>query len=210
MGPLLRQMGLVMVVACVGSGLSGQAGAVRLLYSMGRDGVVPRTIFGRLDARGCPAWNTAILGASSLAGAWLVSYERAAEVLNFGAFLGFPGVNAAAIREYSFRRRTPGEVNWWLDLAIPELGFLCGLAIWLNLARPAQVAGGIWLLAGIVCLAILTRGFCRPPASLDLAEGPAGPLAAAASERPVSPSASLCIALFPLVKMNISVKPSPH
>ena len=184
---LFQAMGLVMVVACVGSGLAGQAGAARLLYSMGRDGVLPRTVFGRLDARGCPAWNTMILGALSLAGAWLVSYERAAEVLNFGAFLGFLGVNAAALREYGFRRRAPGAARWWLDFAIPALGFIFCLVIWLNLSRPAQVVGGIWLLAGIVYLAILTRGFRRPPASLDFAEDTAGPRSEAASGQPAPP-----------------------
>jgi len=48
-----------------------------------------------VDAKwGIPAFNNAFLGVLSFPGAWLISYERAAEVLNFGAFLGFLGVNA--------------------------------------------------------------------------------------------------------------------
>ena len=35
-------MALVLVVACLGSGLAGQAGAARLLYGMGRENVLPR------------------------------------------------------------------------------------------------------------------------------------------------------------------------
>jgi hypothetical protein len=34
----------------------------------------------------------------------------------------------------------------------------------------AKIIGAAWLLAGIVYLAVLTRGFRRPPAQLDFAE----------------------------------------
>ena len=38
---LFQAMALVLVVACLGSGLAGQAGAARLLYGMGRESVLP-------------------------------------------------------------------------------------------------------------------------------------------------------------------------
>ena len=168
---LFQAMGATVVVACVGSGLSGLAGAARLLYSMGRDRVLPREVFGRLEAkRGIPAFNIVFLGALSFLGAWLISYERAAEVLNFGAFLGFLGVNAAAFWEYGIRRREGRTRRWWMDFAAPAVGFVFCLVIWLNLARPAQIAGGAWLLAGIVYLGFRTRGFCSSPVSLDFSE----------------------------------------
>ena len=48
-GPWLFQaMAIALFVACVGSALTGQVGAARLLYGMGRDGVLPRRTFGRL------------------------------------------------------------------------------------------------------------------------------------------------------------------
>lgn len=53
---LFQAMALVLVVACLGSGLAGQAGAARLLYGMGREGVLPRRIFGHLSPE--PAFPT--------------------------------------------------------------------------------------------------------------------------------------------------------
>jgi len=168
---LFQAMGATVVVACIGSGLSGQAGAARLLYSMGRDGVLPRGLFGRLDEkRGIPAFNIILLGVLSFFGAWLISYERAAEVLNFGAFLGFLGVNAAAFWEYGLRRPDGHTRRWFMDYVVPAAGFVFCLIIWLNLSHAAKIAGGAWLLAGIVYLALLTRGFRTSPVSLDFSE----------------------------------------
>lgn len=172
---LFQAMGAILAVACIGSGLAGQAGAARLLYSMGRDGVLPRGVFGRLDPRrDIPAFNIVLLGALSLLGAWLISYQRAAEVLNFGAFLGFMGVNAAALCEYGIRRRGGHGRRWFADFVAPGLGFAFCLLIWLNLSRPAQIAGGAWLLAGIVYLALRTRGFRAAPVMLDFSENAEG------------------------------------
>ena len=43
-GPLLFQaLGIVLILATIGAGLTGQVGAARLLFGMGRDNVVPRS-----------------------------------------------------------------------------------------------------------------------------------------------------------------------
>jgi amino acid transporter len=165
---LFQAMGATVVVACIGSGLSGQAGAARLLYSMGRDGVLPRGWFGRLSEKsGIPAFNILLLGGLSFLGAWLISYAHAAEVLNFGAFLGFLGVNAAAFCEYGIHRPDSHARRWFMDFVVPAAGFVFCLVIWLSLSGVARTAGVVWLLAGIVYLAVLTRGFRAAPAMLD-------------------------------------------
>jgi amino acid transporter len=164
---LFQAMGVILIVACLGSGLTGQVGAARLLYSMGREQVLPRVPFGHLDPNtGIPSYNILFIGGLSLGGSLLIRYELAAEVLNFGAFLAFMGVNLATMREYYFRRRE-GKPGLLSDLAVPGLGFLFCLVIWLSLPRPAMVAGGIWLLAGLVYNGIKSRGFRVQPAMLD-------------------------------------------
>ena len=35
----------------------------------------------------------------------IISYQGAAELLNFGAFLGFMGVNLAAVRQFYFHKK---------------------------------------------------------------------------------------------------------
>lgn len=168
--PLFHAMGIVLIVACFGSGITGQAGLARLMFSMGRDRLLPGRFFAHVNARsGVPSYNVVAIGVLSLAGALLLPYEQAAELLNFGAFLGFMGVNLAVIREYLFRRPEGRKPQWIVDLVIPGLGFLFCLVIWLSLPHPAQIAGGVWLLGGIVYLAFVTKGFRFLPRSLGFA-----------------------------------------
>jgi amino acid transporter len=165
---LFQAMAFTLVVACVGSTLTGQVGAARLLYGMGRDGVLPRRTFGRLNPKtNTPAFNIVLIGIITLLGALTLSYEHAAEVLNFGAFLAFMGVNAAVVKTFYFENRNR---NLLRDVIAPSAGFLFCATIWWSLPGPAKWIGGAWVLAGTAYLAILTRGFRKPPAQLNFAE----------------------------------------
>jgi len=62
----------------------------------------------------------------------LLSLEHAGELLNFGAFLAFMGVNLAVIRQYYFLRRR-GERRFLADAMVPLVGFLFCFGIWLSL-----------------------------------------------------------------------------
>jgi amino acid transporter len=167
---LFQAMALIMVVACLGSGLAGQVGAARLLYGMGRENVLPRRLFGHLAPRtGIPNYNVLLISALTLAALPLIDYEQAATLLNFGAFLAFMGVNLATVAEYYFRRRE-GKPGLVADLLVPGLGFLFCLAIWLSLPTPAQIAGGIWLLIGLVYDAVKSRGFRVRPVPIDFSD----------------------------------------
>jgi putrescine importer len=167
---LLVAIAVVMAVTCFGSGLTSQVGAARLLYGMGRDNVLPRAVFGRLDRHNSPALNIWLIGAAALAGAFLLNYERATELINFGAFLAFMGVNAAAIRVYWFNPPPDYRRQWLTDLAVPALAFLFCFWIWWSLPKPAQIVGGIWFVLGVLYAAIRTRGFRRRPATIDFSE----------------------------------------
>jgi len=161
---------LIMVVASLGSALTGQVGAARILFGMGRDGALPK-VLAKLDRRNNPALNIALIGGVSLLGALLLDYESAANLVNFGAFLAFLGVNASVIREYFFRP-PPGRPRniqtICSDLLLPGLGFVfCGW-LWFHLPNSAKIVGGIWCAAGIIYTAIRTRGFSTPPKMIDL------------------------------------------
>lgn len=166
---LFNAMAVILAVACLGSGLTGQVGAARVLFGMGRDNALPGKFFARLNPkRNTPDWNIWLIGILALAGALWLNYERAAEVLNFGAFLAFMGVNAAVVREFFFRPPAGHKRNWLFDLASPALGFLFCLVIWLSLPAPAKIVGGIWCAVGLTYAAINTRGFRRQPVMMDL------------------------------------------
>ena len=167
---LFQAFALILLVANLGAGLSAQAGVSRLLYGMGRDGVLPSRIFGHLNGRRIPAYNIWITGAAVLIGAFILNYERAAEVINFGAFLAFMGVNAAAIRKFHLEQTKVGFRSLMSDLAAPAGGFVFCAAIWIGLPAPSKIIGGLWFVAGILYSAIKTKGFQTAPAMLDLSE----------------------------------------
>jgi putrescine importer len=171
-GPLLFQaLGIILILAAVGAGLTGQVGAARLLFGMGRDNVLPRRVFAYLDPkRNTPTRNILLIGVVAYIGALFVSYEQAGEILNFGAFLAFMGVNLATFWQFGVVRQ-PGRKRRWLgDIVIPLLGFLFCLWIWLGLKMPAKIVGGLWLTVGFAYSAIKTRGFRDRPIMVDFSE----------------------------------------
>lgn len=166
---LFLAMTLVVIVAVTGSGLTAQASASRLLFGLGRDNVLPRKVFTYLDPkRNTPQFNIWVTGLLALGGSMAMGYEVTAEILTLAAFLGFMGVNLAAIKQLYFmgghRRRV------LTDALMPGLGALFCLAICWGFARPAKIAGGVWLLATVVYDAIRTHGFRLRPAMLQLDE----------------------------------------
>ena len=147
-----------LLVANIGSGTSAHLGAARLLYGMGRSNALPRSFFGAIDARrNIPRNNVLFVGALALAGGLSLTYQLGAEMLNFGAFIAFMGVNLSAFMRYWVR----ADDRRWSNFVLPLLGFLICLYLWLSLRWPAKVAGGLWLGAGVVFGAIKTRGFRR-------------------------------------------------
>lgn len=162
--PLFTVVGFTLLLANFGSGLGAQLGAARLLYGMGRSNALPKSFFGAVDAKHrVPRNNVLFIGAVVLIGSFFLSYGLGAEMLNFGALIAFMGVNAAALLRYFVRAE---EKKLW-NLIPPVLGFLICLGLWLNLSRPAQIVGGIWMVAGILFGVWKTRGF-REPLSFEL------------------------------------------
>ena len=156
-GPaLFVTVNLALLIATVGSGTGSHLAAGRLLYGMGRDNAIPSRFFSALDPRTqIPRNNILLVGALALAGAFSVSYQLGAELLNFGAFIGFMGVNIAAFVRYYVR----AERRTFLNLAPPLIGFVVCLYIWWSLRPVAKIAGLAWLAAGLLYGAWKTRGF---------------------------------------------------
>jgi amino acid transporter len=144
---LFHLLNATLLIANMGSGMAAQFGAARLLYGMGRANALPRKLFGAIDAKsGIPRNNVLIVGACTLLGAFLMTYESGAELLNFGAFIAFMGVNAAAFIHYKFR----SSEKVFLPATMPVLGFVVSAFIWANLNHKAQWLGLAWIVVGLL------------------------------------------------------------
>jgi amino acid transporter len=153
-GPFLFQiLNATLLIANMGSGIAAQFGASRLLYGMGRSGSLPR-FFSVVDPRHhVPRNNVLLVGAAALAGAFLLTYEQGAELLNFGAFIAFIGVNTAALVHY--RLRSKEKVLF--PALIPLLGILICVFIWLHLNHSSQILGTAWLVIGLAVHWVMHR-----------------------------------------------------
>jgi hypothetical protein len=134
---------------------------------MGRANALPNRVFAAIDGRtGIPRNNVIIVGACTLAGAFLMTYQSGAELLNFGAFIAFMGVNAAALIHYKFRSKE----KVFLAATMPALGFLVSAFIWLNLNHNAQILGVIWIAIGIALHFVMRRAGAGPDKLLEIDE----------------------------------------
>jgi amino acid transporter len=165
--PMFHGLTLTLLVAGLASALTGQAGASRLLYGMGRDGLLSKRLFGHIDRRfSTPIRSIYFMSALSIVGIFLMRFEIAVELLNFGAFAGFILVNLSVIRYYYVdlrRRRGWQAMNY---LVFPTGGTLACTYLWMSLSVNARLAGFLWVGVGAIYLAVITRGFREQPKPL--------------------------------------------
>jgi putrescine importer len=159
---LFQLLNATLLIANMGSGIATQFGASRLLYGMGRGNALPAGFFGAVDAKaGIPRNNVLLVGVCMLAGVFLLTYGEGAELVNFGAFIAFMGVNLAALVHYKVRSK--GNVR--MALMVPLAGLLIDLFIWLNLSRSAQLLGALWIAVGLALYFAMRRSGAGPDKS---------------------------------------------
>lgn len=163
---LFHTINFILLVANIGSGMGSQLAAARLLYGMGRGDALPKKFFGAIEPkRRIPRNNVLAVGGFALVGAIVLessasrlgggAYEMGAQLLNFGAFIAFMGVNLSSFVHYCMRQK-----QWTASQILPPvLGFVICLFIWWNLSKPAMVVGGIWVAVGMAYGFLRTRGF---------------------------------------------------
>ena len=146
---LFTAYGVMLLISSIACGLAGHVGAARLLYSMGRDDVLPKKIFGHLSAKkGNPNYNIWIVGGLAYMGVLTIPWEHAAEIVTFGALLAFMGVNISALRHFWFSREAVGHRNFFVDAFVPGFGFVFCALLLLSLQTWTKYAGLAWLSAG--------------------------------------------------------------
>lgn len=171
-GPILfAAYGVMLLISSIACGLAGHVGAARLLYSMGRDDVLPKKIFGHLSPKKAnPIYNVWIVGVLAYIGVIAIPWERAAEIVTFGALLAFMGVNFVSLLHFWFAPEARGRRNFFVDAFIPGFGFVFCFVLLLSLQTWTKYAGLIWLVVGLAYGAYKTRGFTLRPKLFDFSE----------------------------------------
>ena len=173
-----QALAIVMVISsiagCLGSGLAGQVSVSRILYSMGRDGTLPR-VLGKLSPRfKTPAVATTAVSIVALSCLFL-SLDQAAFMISFGALAAFSMVNLSVIRAYIFPASGEAYRSPWGIIrfgVMPLIGLGLSIWLWTSLEPFTWVIGGIWAVIGVAILLFRTSFFRRPVPILNFAEEP--------------------------------------
>lgn len=148
-------------IACA---LSGQAAVIRIMYNMGRDNILPKKVFGRMNKRGVPVYNLMIVAAIGLLGILFAeSLISAVSLISFGAVTGFILVNISVPFYFIGKKGQRGAGAILKYGVMPIIGALICIVLWINIITTAKIVGFIWLAIGIIILAVKTRGFRQLP-----------------------------------------------
>lgn len=163
----------IYVVGAFGSGMTGQVSVSRILYAMGRDGMLPKPL-SRLHARfGTPIVAACVVSVFALSALFL-PLEVVAFMISFGALAAFAMVNLSVIRTHVFPkggRREPLTARQWIRyLVVPVIGFGLTIWLWTSLQAVTWLVGAIWVVIGLVIIAIVTGFFRRPVPKMDFSE----------------------------------------
>ena len=156
------------LVGATASALTSQASTARVLYSMARDGRLPRSFFGRLSERFKTPRNAIVLIAVIALLALVLDLEIVISVISFGALAAFSMVNLTVIKHFIIDERRRGARAIMQYLVLPVIGFALTIWLWLSLSGQALLIGAIWVGIGVVYLAVLTKGFRSMPKAIEV------------------------------------------
>ncbi|WP_458319544.1 APC family permease [Mycolicibacterium brisbanense] len=155
------------IIAGSASCLAVQLSTSRLLYIMGRDGVLSRRVFGYVNPRTLtPIYCVLVSGAMCFVGLNL-SLQTATGFINFGAFTAFTAVNVCVIAYYLRHRRTR-RLSTLGYVVLPAAGAMVSIYLLTQLSGTSLAIGLGWLAIGVAYLLWLTRGFRRPTPELSI------------------------------------------
>lgn len=150
-GPVLVAVFLAAYISgCLASAVASQASVSRILYAMGRDGVLPGRLFGVLSARyRTPVGAILVVALVSLV-SLVVSLDALASVISFGALFAFSLVNLSVVKRFAIddRRRTGRDLL--LFGGLPVIGFALTAWLWASLSLHAMIVGLAWMTTGIL------------------------------------------------------------
>jgi amino acid transporter len=139
---------LVIMAAC-----NVTTAASRLLYAMGRDGVLPKKFFGYLNPKyRTPTRPIFLVIIICVVGALLCDWSLIAEVVSFGGLFGFACVNLSVVSYFWIKKND--RTNPLRHLILPLIGFATVLFTVFNASIPCKILGVSWTAIGVIYLLI--------------------------------------------------------
>lgn len=158
------------VVATFASTAVSYASATRILYSMGRDGVLPRKVFAYISPRfNTPVFNIVIVASLSFF-VLLLDLVTVTSFVSFGALFAFTLVHLSVVFHYFKHARERTFMKVLSFVIVPSIGALTTALIFIVLDKRALLLGTGWVLFGLIYMMYITKMFTQPLPELSFAE----------------------------------------
>ena len=159
---------IMYIVATFASAIAAQSSASRVLYNMGRDGILPKKIFGYIHPkRKTPTAGIILVGAISYA-ILLIPLTDSFLLLSYGALIGFTMVNFSVFAHFWLKQKERGASAVLKYIIVPALGAAVCIASFISISSMGKIVGTSWLVLGFIILAISTKGFKIKPKDLNI------------------------------------------
>ena len=165
-GPVFRKILLIVNIVAIGIAniMNAQTATARMLYGMGRDGVIPR-IFGKVHPKYKTPWASAIfVGAGSLIVVLILNMSQLVRLVNFGALSSFILLNFAVFIFFFVKekkRNSFGEIVAYL--ICPWCGIAILIFVFTGFDTMTYVIGICWLIVGLIIGAVQSKGYKEVP-----------------------------------------------
>lgn len=164
-GLTFRKILLVVNIVAIGIAniMNAQTATARMLYGMGRDGVIPK-IFGKVHPKYKTPWASAIfVGIGSLILPFILSMSQLVRLVNFGALSSFVMLNFAVFLFFFIREKKRSGTDIVKYLICPWAGILILIYVFTGFDKMTYVVGIVWLIVGLIIGAIKSKGYKEVP-----------------------------------------------
>ena len=165
-GDLFMNIMLIINIVAIGIAniMNAQLAASRLLYSMGRDKVIP-SIFGKVHPKYQTPWVGAIfIGAVALVLSLVLTMADLATLVNFGALASFIMLNFAVFWFFFVREKQRRTVGDWVKFVVcPWLGIIILGYVFTGFDIMTYTLGVSWFVIGFIICAVKSKGFKEVP-----------------------------------------------
>lgn len=154
----------VMWICAIATGLAwgiadclvAQAAISRILFSMARDGFLPKPLAKVHRRFKTPHVSTLLVAAISLVITlgFTQGIQDLAELINFGALSAFIILNFTVIYYFMYKKKSK---KYFKHLVLPLIGFIVIGVVWFSLSASALKLGAIWVVVGIVLYIFITK-----------------------------------------------------
>ncbi|NEG40266.1 APC family permease [Bifidobacterium dentium] len=133
----------------------------RVIYAIGRDGILPKT-FGRLSAKfHTPVVATVTVAAITLLLSLTTNTDILGNMVSFGALFSFILLNLTVVWHLFVRNDDKSPKSVLKYLVSPLIGAAVSVWIFTGLGPLAWGVGAAWIAVGLAIIAVRTHGFTR-------------------------------------------------